>query len=302
MFIEKRIPRHSMTGSRTPVMGRAGRAGGRLLCVIFFLLPLGYMSLSLGIFDWLAGNGYLDLLDRYSRMFPQAFDRYTVAEQSFTPAWHEWITAHKTMGFVLLAAMPVLYLSFSRSIWRFFQRLVSELYRGLVFLAGGLKGCSTAEKSGFFLLMGIVLTYRLYFYFANPLQTDELCSYLYFVRPGAFISITSYPIPNNHVLFSGFCALLNRIPGLSVKALMRLPSVAGDLFLLYSIFCLVRRWDGYVRAMVSVAGVAFCYLTSYYAVQGRGYQWQEVCSLVSAIGCWECFLGTGRRERRGYAL
>jgi hypothetical protein len=89
---------------------------------------------------------------------------------------------------------------------------------------------------------------------------------------------------------------------MSVKAVMRLPSVAGDLFLLYSIFCLVRRWGGYGRAMISVAGIAFCYLTSYYAVQGRGYQWQVVCALVSAVGCWECFAGPGRGERRGYTL
>lgn len=291
-----------MDGSPTLHKGAVRRAAGWLLCTVLFLIPLGYMLLSLGIFRLLAGNSYDNLLALYSKTSPQAFDTYTIAVQSFTPAWHEWIGTHRLAGFVLLAAMPVLYLAFSRSIWRFFRRLVGELWRGLVFLAGGLKGCSGAEKGAFFLLTAGVLAYRLYFYVANPLQTDEVCSYLYFVRPGLFISLTSYPIPNNHVFFNGCCALLNLIPGLSVKAVMRLPSILGDLFLLYSIFCLVRRWDGYWRAMISVAAIAFCYVTSYYAVQGRGYQWQEVCALVSAVSCWECFFGAGRRERRGYTL
>ena len=300
MFIKKRIPRHSVDGP--PDKGRVRQAAGWLLCAVFFLIPLGYMLLSLGIFDFLTRNSYANLLDWYGRAFPTAFDRHTVSIQSFTSDWHMWEVRHLAAGNVVLAAMPVVYLAFSRSIWRFFRRLVSELGRGLNFLARGLMGCSPLEKGGFFLLMTGVLVYRLYFYFANPLQTDELCSYLYFVRPGFFISITSYPIPNNHVLYNGCCALLDLIPGLSIKAVMRLPSIAGDFFLLYSVFCLVRRWDGYGRAMVSVAGVGFCYLLSYYAVQGRGYQWQEVCALVTAAGCWECFCGPGRGRRRGYAL
>lgn len=302
MFIKKRIPRHSADGLPALDKGRVRQAAGWLFCALFFLIPLGYMLLSLGIFDLLVGNDYDGLLDLYSQTFPRAFDRYTVAVQSFTPAWHAWLVAHRWVGFVVLGAMPAFYLAFGRSIWRFFRKLVSELWRGLVFLSGGLRGCSPAERVGFFALMAGVVAYRGYFYVANPLQTDELCSYLYFVRPGFFTSITSYPIPNNHVLFSGCCVLLNQIPGISVKAVMRLPSVAGDLFLLYSIFCLVRRWGGYGRAMISVAGVAFCYLTSYYAVQGRGYQWQVVCALVSAVGCWECFAGPGKGERRGYTL
>lgn len=209
---------------------------------------------------------------------------------------------HKGSWTILLVGAPLLYMVFSRWIWKFCMRLVSELKRGLVFLGGGLRGCSSFEKGGFLLLLGAVLAYRLYFYFSIGLTTDELCSYLYFVRPGFFISVTSYPIPNNHVFFNACCALWGMLPGLSIKAVMRLPSMVGDLFLLYCIFCLIRRWDGYRRAIVTVVGIAFCYLTSYYAVQGRGYQWQEVCVLVSAVSWWECFRGVGRGQRRGYTL
>jgi hypothetical protein len=91
------------------------------------------MLLSLRIFERLTGNSYESLLDWYSHGFPRAFDRYTVAAQSFTPAWHEWMAAHRQEGLILLYAMPILYLAFSRSIWRFFQCLVSELWNGLVF-------------------------------------------------------------------------------------------------------------------------------------------------------------------------
>jgi len=67
MFIKKRIPRHSVDGA--PDKGRGRQAAGWLLCAVFFLIPLGYMLLSLGIFDFLTRNSYANLLDWYGRPF-----------------------------------------------------------------------------------------------------------------------------------------------------------------------------------------------------------------------------------------
>jgi len=271
------------------------------VCVLFFLIPLVYMLLSLGLFYFLSGSNYDSIIGGYERTFPGAFDSRVIASHCFTPAWYAWLREHRVGGMAVLIALPLLYLAFGRRVGLFVRRLTEEIRKGLALLGSGLRGGSPVKRTGFLLLMAGVLAYRLYFYFSYPLHPDELCSYLYFVRPGPFISITSYPLPNNHVLFNLFCSLINLLPGLVPRAVMRLPSLAGDIFLLYSVFCLVRRWDGYERAMVSVAGIAFVRLISYYAVQGRGYQWLEVCAVISALACWECFR-EAVQDRRGYAL
>ncbi len=143
---------------------------------------------------------------------------------------------------------------------------------------------------------------KLYFYFVLPLHPDGFCSYLFFVRQGWLVTATSYPLPNNHMLFNILCVAVDKIGWLSPKAVMRLPSIIGDGVMLWGIFCLVISRGGFARAISIIAGIAFCFFTSLYAVQGRGYQLQDICALISGLAVWECCCGDRRHLRRGFAL
>ncbi len=48
-----------------------------------------------------------------------------------------------------------------------------------------------------------------------------------------------------------------------------------------------------------VAGVAFCYMLTYYATQGRGYQWQEICAVTGMCGCWWYYFAPANYAKEG---
>jgi len=266
------------------------------LCL--FLLPVVYLLFSLFLLLFIRGWDYSRLTHWYNLRWPMAFDAGTVAATCFTPAWYGFVKTWALTGGLLLVVVLGLYLVFAGQVWRFCGRCCSEAGIGLRAMGKVYRGLSRQEKGFLFALFGTILVYRGYFFFSFPLHPDELASYLFFVRSGPFITVTSYPIPNNHILFNGFCSLMAMIPGLPIKAVMRLPSIAGDLFVLYALFCLFVRWDGFWRGIIVVAGVAFCYYTSYYAIQGRGYEWQVGFALAGLVSGLECFVRG--RDRRGF--
>jgi hypothetical protein len=116
------------------------------------------------------------------------------------------------------------------------------------------------------------------------------------------MAAVNYVIPNNHVFLNIVCSFLAKLSFLSPKWVMRLPAMLGDWALLLGLFCLVKRLGNFTRAFWMVAGVAFCYVLSYYATQGRGYQWQELCAVISMGSCWWYFFSPPGWSKKGYGL
>ncbi|HEY4337968.1 MAG TPA: hypothetical protein VGM89_18790 [Puia sp.] len=278
------------------------RVGRRLVKTVaqvcLFLLPAVYLLFSLFLLAFIRGWDYDRLIQWYSVKWPMAFDEGTVASTCFTPAWYGFVKSWSTAAIAALLGVLVLYILFRGRVWRFCGRCCSEAGIALRAMGAVYRGLSGWEKGLLLGLFGAILLYRGYFFFAFPLHTDELASYLFFVRSGPLIAVTSYPLPNNHILFNGFCSLIALVPGLPIKLVMRLPSIAGDVFVLYALFSLFTRWDGFWRGFFVVAGVAFCYFTSYYAMQGRGYEWQVGFALIGLVSGLECFVWA--RARRGF--
>jgi hypothetical protein len=266
------------------------------------MVPVIYLLYSLAIIVFVINNSYSSILQWYGANWSGAFDAETIARNCFTVDWDNWLRGHSVILVILITGILILYFVYSRAIWHFLEDLLEEIGNIIRFMRGIFAGLSKKERVMLMLLFGGILAYRVYFYLAFPLHSDELCSYLFFARQGFFLSATSYPLPNNHVLYNIVCSFLSSISFLSPKAVMRLPSMAGDFILLYSIFCLFKHWGGFYRAMVVVAGIAFCYYPSYYAVQGRGYQLQELCVVLSGMACWSCFFSRNRYKHRGYSL
>ncbi|MDR3714822.1 MAG: hypothetical protein P4L51_18580 [Puia sp.] len=215
---------------------------------------------------------------------------------------HAWIGVHSGALGAGVGVILAIYLAFSQRVFRFFRQFIVECGKIAVVMTRTFFDASVTERSLIVLLFAGVIVYRLYFFFAFPLHTDELCSYLYFAKQGFFMTITNYVLPNNHVLYNVACSFLSAVGVFSPKAVMRLPSMAGDLLMLYGIFCFIRQRAPLSRALGVIAGVAFCYLPSFYAVQGRGYQWQECCVIVNCVACWSCYFRSNGGARKGYAL
>jgi hypothetical protein len=294
--------RKSLNGGSNPLYERVSVTIRYLLCAGLFIVPIFYLLFSLAILAVVGRTPYESILGWYSARRPDAFDAATLSAHCFTLRWYEWLRAYRLPVMAGIAGILTLYLLYSRRVWRCLQGLEEDMGRIGRFMIRTFSESGSRQKGLLLALFAGILTYRLYFFFAFPLHPDEACSYLFFARQGFFVAATSYPLPNNHIFFNIICSVLSKLPWLSPKAVMRLPSLVGDLVLLYAIFCLFRRWDGFQRAIGVLAGVAFCYYTSYYAVQGRGYELQEICALVTGLAGWECFCGRNRHLRRGYGL
>lgn len=271
-------------------------------CVFLFLVPAIFITFSFVMLVFIGWNSYPAVLKWYGSLQPEGFDLPTIAANCFTPRHFRMVTDFRWAIIAVLAAGGGCYLLFSRRIWAFVQQLVDEI--GAVFnsMAAVFQEMTRQQRMAVWLLFTGIGIYRLYFYFAFPMHPDEVCSYLFFARQGVLVTTTNYVLPNNHILLNLLCAILNKVVSLPPKAIMRLPSMIGDMILFAGVFCLFSRGHDFKRAFVVVGGTAFCYYTSYYAVQGRGYELQIICALISGLAGWKCFCGPCRHSRKGFGM
>jgi hypothetical protein len=263
-----------------------------------YLIPVVWLGLSFFLVELVRQNSYAALLQWYAARWPNAFDPGMIGEVCFTPAHYRWLNAHSGWLMAGIGVALIGYIAFSRRILAVLRDSLALGGRVLVRMGEAFGRCSRREQLLVGLLFGAILAYRLYWVLAAPVQTDELCSYLYFARQGWWVTATCYPLPNNHILFNLISGVLDVVPGLTPRLVMRLPSLATDMLLQAIIFWLFLRWGGYWRAIVMVTGTAFCYLLSYYATHGRGYGMQELCAVVAGVAAWRSWVA---EKRGGYS-
>jgi hypothetical protein len=251
---------------------------------------------------FLSANSRDHILNWYSIHWPNAVDKEIIGQMCFTPQWKEWITAHSVTLIILILLGLSVYILFAKRIWRFFNELLNEIKKVILFMYRTIATCTLKEKIFLLILFGCIIIYRIYFFISYPPLNDETYSYLYFAKQGVLIAATNYPTTNNHVFFNVVCAIIDHFHFLTPMLVMRLPNMIGDLFLFLAVFCLFKRFASFQRAFAVVAGTAFCFILSFYATNGRGYQWQEVCTLISLLGCWGWFFSPDWLQRSGYSL
>lgn len=274
----------------------------KLLQWILICVPVLYLALSWSIVFFYQHHSYNYLLAYYKRNWPTAFEVTVFAERCLTPAWYSWVVSNALWLQIAIALALMIYFLLLKAI----RNGVLQLFDDIVWVAGFIKkvllGLTVREK---WLLMGLFVCigcYRMWFFFKFPLHPDEAASYLFFTRQGPLMAAVNYVTTNNHIFLNVVCSFLARLSFLSPKWVMRLPAMAGDMTLLLGIFCVVKHFGGFVRAIGIVAGVAFCYLLSYYATQGRGYQWQEVCVVLGIGGAWWYYFAPAGYVKRGNGL
>jgi hypothetical protein len=278
------------------------QTGRAVFSIFLFLIPIVYFSISLLLVRLISSNDQAAMLRWYNKYWPDGIDKETMAKICFTPQWEAWVSAHhKTLIIGILLGL-LIYALFSKKIWKYLHNLFDEINKIMLFMIRVFKLCTTKEKAIVLVLFGCIAAYRIYFFISYPPLTDETFSYLYFAKQGVLLTAISYPFPNNHVLYNLACSVLTHVPFLTPMMVMRLPNMIGDLLLFWAVFCLFKYFGSFQRSVVIVSGTAFCYIISFYATQGRGYQWQEICTTLSLLGCWAWFFSPAWSHRFGYSL
>jgi len=151
-------------------------------------------------------------------------------------------------------------------------------------------------------LLAVVAAVRLYYAVYYPLSLDELASYDFYTLPGAAVTASYYPFPNNHLLANLLVGLVHgRWPGAPpTLALRLLPTLAG-LLTLPLVYALALRAG---RFGVATLGLGLYWLSPlgvYYAVAGRGYAWALLAALAGLFAALELLRPAARRATRQLA-
>jgi hypothetical protein len=265
-------------------------------------IPCVYLLLSFGIVFFIQHHAYEAILSYYTLHWPTAFDVSKFAERCLTPQWYHWVTAHALLLEAAIVMALAVYCLLIQKIKKGVKLLVEDVRRVLVFMKQTLLTLTIRERWLLLGLFALIGCYRYYFFVRFPLHPDEAASYLFFTRQGPVMAAVNYVTTNNHIFLNLICSMLAKLSFLSAKWVMRLPAMTGDMALLLGIFCLVKHFGRFARAFWVVAGIAFCYILSYYATQGRGYQWQEISAVVSSGCCWWYFFSPAGFTKKGYGL
>lgn len=133
-----------------------------------------------------------------------------------------------------------------------------------------LKGVSPTAKVIFCLAL-FYLTARSIWYMAHlPFIHDEAYTISNFVIPGPLVSITFYPYPNNHILFSLFSYPFSFLP-LKPEISFRLPSLIAIIATCVVLFRILLLFFPAIAASLAVAAFVCTVPVTTYAVFARGY-------------------------------
>ena len=144
--------------------------------------------------------------------------------------------------------------------------------------------CSREEVVTCFVLLVTLAVYRFIFVINLPVSFDEAWTYLYFSSEGFIVSLSHYPLPNNHVLNSILSSFTFLLPIDDLVAL-RLPSYLIGLVTSVSFYLLCRKVVGLNVSFLFTVVLSLSFYPFIYGIQSRGYG----TTMLSAI----VLIGTG---------
>ncbi len=235
----------------------------------FLLVVLILIGLSIGVFS-ISENWFIDFIIKQISLEsgPEKKHLANLLNSAF-------VIKLKSLLVVLLLLIGV--------IFRYFKNVTSSFRAEYSLFASSISH-STTGKFYFYLKIVIVLIAIIgVFLIGNiPVNTDETYCYEYFTSRNPLISLTSYPAPNNHILFSYISSVIHLLVPWKLYAL-RLPSLLFSLTNIFILaFYLKRNHNNYVIA-ASLILILGSFYPLFYALQGRGYALYLLLTTVFTI-------------------
>lgn len=267
--------------------------------VRFQLLLLGVAGAGLGLLFGL--TGYTDLLARGARTGFGFFGNGSGVVLALTPARYQVLR----LGLAGVAVVTTVLLA----VWRCqvrshpqISRPAGMAWRVLRALAQSWWQLRPAQRWLAAGLLVVATVVRIYYAGYYPISLDELASYDYWVLPGAAVTASYYPFPNNHVLPNLLVGLVHTLaPAAPPQLALRLLPTLLSLCTLPVVYALALR---YLRFGVATLGLGLYWLSplaAYYAVAGRGYAWTLVAALAGLFATLELLRPGVRRPVRQLA-
>ncbi|KOY87689.1 hypothetical protein AD998_17520 [bacterium 336/3] len=215
-------------------------------------------------------NSYQTILKTYLVNHPDIYRHHLFGKQLFTPKTYQQALVWLLVGFNVTYLLKAFWWHYQTPIISHIQKL-SEDFKSIkktfmnIFLAH-----TSTQKKMFIGLVGCVLIHQIYMYNTIFVAMDESFSWLYFASQGVSVTITHYPVPNNHVFYnlcSSFWNLLiiDDILAIRITALL-------SFWALWSMcYVYLYRKFNFSTAYVSSIILGLGFSQSVFSVQARGY-------------------------------
>ncbi|MCF8275445.1 MAG: glycosyltransferase family 39 protein [Flavobacteriales bacterium] len=136
---------------------------------------------------------------------------------------------------------------------------------------------------GLGLTLSIIVLFATWLVLNQPIHIDEALTYRHFVSQGWRIAISTYPFPNNHVLFSVLGSFVVEIP-MNPFTAMRSVSLISAIVSGFLIYRILRVESSVTWSLIGVLFWSCSMATIQYSAQARGYGLQATFFLVALYG------------------
>lgn len=136
-------------------------------------------------------------------------------------------------------------------------------------------------KFFFFALLFVQFSFFTWCAITFPISYDEAWTYLNFTNKSVLASVSYYPAPNNHVLFSILTNITNIVPFSDPKIKMRMINILFSLISTFVFFKFLCKFYSTQISLFIVTAFAFTYPVALYSMQARGYGMLILFSLIS---------------------
>ena len=173
-------------------------------------------------------------------------------------------------------------------------KLRQESRQVLPKLAQAWRQLSPSQRVVAVVLGGAALGMRAWLLARQPITTDELTSYDYYVRLGPAATASNYSLPNNHILYN---LLVASVPAtwLPPDLRQRLPAVLVGALLLPLSYLLLLRHLRFAAATLALGLFTFAPMPAFYSIAGRGYGVQ-LAAVLAGYFATLALLGPGGRR------
>lgn len=255
---------------------------------IFSLVSICFITSSLG-FALLAGyfgaNSYTTVLQLLIDFFDLASKATVIEKQYFTEHRYDLLT-YSFIGVSLVFLVLSVFLHKKKERFLSIQSAISqEVKEWFVNQYRLWESFNQQEKNTFWIFFCSLTMSRLALAWTYPFHIDEAFSYVFLVSKGAFITISFYPGPNNHIAFLLLCAGLDKVMS-NPLWVMRLPSLFFSTLTIPLLYISLRRYVSFGVVLFTLAFFCFSPYGLFYAVHGRGYAMQifiMLCTWLSGI-------------------
>lgn len=250
---------------------RAPRPAFFMVYILWIIVCLAVLTTAifLTVYSYTACTAYVALITGKSA-------QVTALRHSYLPpSLFQGIRFSSWLTFVFLI---IAYRYLPHLAWLFHSlKLLS--YQLIQIACRGWHRCTRLQKNALLLSLGFMAASRVYYSMLFALQYDEAFAYIHLIKPGTLVSITYYPGPNNHILFSAIASVLDSF--LPAIIALRFPSILSSLllwFLLWDWFYSRIRFEW---ALLLASTLLFLPATNLYSMMGRGYCLQLLLALIS---------------------